>query len=205
MGKDWRDRLRPQPTPSLTNTLDYLPTAAPTSQYLDTSKVAVASVSMGGILYTIIWLIVYFIRRIRYPTKLYERIKNKNELPDGEEVFLHHSLASYEEVKENPIDYYVLDPSGDSSIMVPLKPDAYVSPYRAYVKLPQGRLSRGKRLCTYTYMLAHTIDTPLPTNCNAYIQISIPIPIPFHAITSRFITITFYVITITFLVITHLG
>ena len=119
--------------------MDMLPTAAPTSQYLDSTKLLVAWVSISGILLAMGWIIMHFIKKIRYPMRISERIKNKNDvMMKGEELFLHHTLASFEEVKANPTHYYMMDPSGNSSIITPLEPNAFISPHRAYVKLPSG-------------------------------------------------------------------
>ena len=120
-----------------------LPTVAPTSQYLDSNKEIVAWISIVGIIFTMGWIVMYFVRRIRYPKRMSDRIKNKNDIRlEGGELYLHHTLATYEEVKQNPTHYYMMDPSGNTSIMTPLDPNAYISPYRAYIRLPFGLTGR---------------------------------------------------------------
>ena len=118
---------------------DLLPTAAPTSQYLDSSKEVVAWISITGIIITMGWIVRYFLKRVRYPSKVSARVRRKDDVQlEGRELHLHHTLASYEEVKANPTHYYMMDLSGKTSIMTPLESNAYVSPYRAYVKIPAG-------------------------------------------------------------------
>lgn len=86
----------------------------------------------------ILWMIVHKLRQFRFPTKIYDRVKNKSELPEGEQVYLLYTQADIEDVRSNPTHYYMLDESGNSSIRTPLKPDAFISPYRTYLKLPRG-------------------------------------------------------------------
>merc|ERR1711991_98577 len=74
--------------------------------------------------------------KIRWPQPI--RARRRTDLSLDEKVYLLYTQARYEEVVANPSHYYMMDESGNNRKIVPLEPDAFISPYRAYLPIPKS-------------------------------------------------------------------